>query len=197
MDRALSFNGHVNSICQRSFFIVKTIYEYRNTLNEEVKKTLTNSLVLSIPRYLDAVYGPFLTNFNKYCIQKIQNSCARYVKRLSRRDHVSEPVKELYNNKMDQQRFIHLSCIVHKIIFTKEPIYLAESLLRRSEVHDVNVRGHSAMCIPRHKTQLFKNCFYYLSSHVYNILPEYLKSLSIVQFKSRVKEYVSNTLLSL
>ena len=52
------------------------------------KKKLSESLVLSIPGYLNIVYGPFLTESNKYKIQKIQNSCVHFTRDLSRRDHV-------------------------------------------------------------------------------------------------------------
>ena len=92
MDKRFTFNGHVNRVSQRSYLRLKSLYEFKHMLSVSAEKNLTESLVLSIPGYLDTVYGPFLTAFNKYRIQKIQNSCVRFVHALTRRDHVSQHI---------------------------------------------------------------------------------------------------------
>lgn len=132
-------------------------------LSSETKRALTSSLVLSIPVFLDVVYGPFLTTFNKYRVQKIQNSCVRYVKLIPRRDHVSQHISNIYHLDMSQRRFVHvllitlhMSCLLHKqVVITGIPSYLTEAMVRRSEVIPVNVRNQNAICIPRHETQFF------------------------------------------
>jgi len=140
MDNRLSFNKHVNNISQRAYFKLKSIYHYRYLLSHNIKKILTESLILSIPNYLDIVYGPFLTNYNKFKIQKLQNSCVRFIHDLSRRDHVSQHIAESFKCNMAQKRFIHLSCLIHKLLVLKEPSYLTDFISLRRDTHQVNIR---------------------------------------------------------
>ena len=197
MDKKLTFNTHVNTVCQKSYYALKSIYEYKDIFPGNVKKILTESLVLSIPGYLDIVYGPYLTNYNKYRIQKIQNSCVRYVKGLTRRDHVSQPVSEVYGCNMAQRRFVRMGCQLYKVVIFNEPLYLTELILRRGDIHRVNIRFGDRFDIPRHRTQFFKSCFMYLSAYVYNMLPQNYKILSFPVFKRKIKLYVCDNLLSL
>lgn len=56
MDRKLSFNSVVSNIAQRSFRKLKPVYEFIYTLPVNVKKLLTESLVLFISGYHDVGY---------------------------------------------------------------------------------------------------------------------------------------------
>lgn len=197
MDSKLSFDTHINNICQRSYFKLKSIYEYRNTPPCKIKEILTESLILSIPNYLDIVYGPFLTNYNKYRIQKIQNSCVRFVQGLSRGDHVSQHIVRVYQCNMAQRRYVHLSCLIYKAITFNEPLYLTELIVVRRDIHQANTRFRDALSIPRHRTEFFKSCFLYLSAVVYNSLPRNFKLLSMPTFKFRIKKFVCDNLLFL
>ena len=197
MDKKLTFTSHVNNICQRSFFRLKQIYEFRNVLPLKVKKILTESLILSIPGYLDIVYGPFLTNADKYRVQKIQNSCVRYVLNLSKRDHVSQPIADTFQCNMSQRRFAHMGVLIHKVINLKEPLYLSELIVHRGNLHNVNIRYRDIISIPQHRTEFYKSSFNYLAGYVYNSLPRELKECSGTVFKSKLKKFVLDHLLVL
>jgi hypothetical protein len=197
MDKKLTFTSHVDNICQRSFFRLKQIYEFKNVLPLKVKKILTESLILSIPGYLDIVYGPFLTYADKYRVQKIQNSCVRYVLNLTRRDHVSQPIADTFQCNMSQRRFAHMGVLIHKVINLKEPLYLSELILQRGNLHNVNIRYRDIISIPQHRTEFYKSSFNYLAGYVYNSLPRELKKYSVPVFKSKIKKCVSDHLLVL
>lgn len=194
MDSNLSFNSHVNNICQRSYYKLKSIYEYRSVLPLHVKKLLTETLVLTIPSYVDVVYGPFLTQHNKYRIQKVQNSCVRFVKGLSGRDHVSHHVRNVFKCNMAQRRYVRLSCIVHKTLIIDQPRYLADMVTLREHVHSVDLRSRNTIHIPRHRSEFFKSCYLYLAGYVYNTLPSSFKTLTYATFKRKVKDYVCDNL---
>ena len=49
MDKKLTFNKHVNSILQRSYLRLKSLFEFKNILPKPSKRVLTESCVLSIP----------------------------------------------------------------------------------------------------------------------------------------------------
>ena len=190
MDSALSFDHHVSRICQNCFFKLKSIYEYKSILPTETKRILTDSLVLSIPNYLDSVYGSYLTVFNKYRIQKIQNSCSRYVRCIPLREHISHHNLELFGADMSHRRTIHLCSMIHKIIITQSPDYLNELILRRSDTHQVNIRHGNFINIPSHRTEFFKSCFQYQVAHCYNQVPANLKTLGLNGFKRSIKDHI-------
>lgn len=66
-----SFSKHVNSITQKGFNELCCLYRSRIYLDDSIKKTLCDSLVLSYANYGDAVYDPCLDYSHK--IQKLQN----------------------------------------------------------------------------------------------------------------------------
>ena len=192
MDKFFKFDFHVNNICQQSYFKLKKIHEYKYILPEETKKRLVESLILSIPNYLDIVYGPFLTEYNQFKIQKIQNSCARYVRCVPLGDHVSQHVVELFKTNMKQRQLVHMGSMVHQVINTFKPKYLAELIQFRGDLHDINIRRKNNINIPRHNTEFFKSSFPYQAATLYNSIPENLKTLSLACFKRNFKEFVKN-----
>lgn len=190
MDNRLTFNSHVNKVCQTSFLRLKIIYEYKKYLPVFAKKMLTSSIVLSVPSYLDCVYGPYLTEFNKYRIQKIQNNCVRYIMCLTRRDHISHHVVDIFQLNMSQRRFLHISSIIHNIVQTETPGYLFKCIKFRGDLHHINIRHKDTLDIPKHKLEIFKCSFSYLVAYVYNLIPVSLKRRFCSTFKTSVRQYI-------
>ncbi len=93
IDNELSFKPYVNNLCQKSFFALKSIYQYKYVIPEQIKLTLADSLVLSILNYMDVVYGPFLTVNDSNRVQKIQNCCFRYALQVGRREHITPYIR--------------------------------------------------------------------------------------------------------
>ena len=162
-----------------------------------IKKLLCDSLVLSLSTYMDCVYGPYLTEFNKYRIQKIQHSCVRFICNVKRRDHVTPFLRDISWLRMGERRFLHLSCLVYKVVVTGAPVYLREILVRRSDIHAVNLRYlFTQFTIPKHRTQFFKNCFAYQAVHTLNRL-HFCTDMPTHQFKRMTKNYILENQVSL
>lgn len=189
IDKSLNFNSHVNKICQKSYFALKNLYEYRNLLPKSIKIILIESLVLSIPNYMDCVYGPFLTAFNKYRVQKIQNSCMRFACQLNRYDHITPHLRSENILNMCQRRFLHMSCVINTVINTNCPRYLSNLLSRHGDIHDLNTRHRNNLNIPMHRSEAFKSSFSYQAAHIYNMLPV-RSSCNSRSFKDKIKKFI-------
>lgn len=189
LDKNLNFNSHLNKVCQKSYYALKNIYEYRNLLPKSIKMTLIESLVLSIPNYMDCVYGPFLTTFNKYRIQKIQNSCMRFVCQLNRYHHITPHLRSANMLNMSERRFLHMSCLINTIVNTNCPQYLGDLLIRHGDIHDLNTRHRSNLLIPNHKTEAFKSSFSYQAAHIHNMLPVH-SAKNTKSFKEKIKKCI-------
>ncbi|CAH1986946.1 unnamed protein product [Acanthoscelides obtectus] len=81
---------------------LKLLYTNRYILNFKTRKKLAETLVLSLINYSIAVYFPCLDYVTRYRVQKIQNSCCRFVCGLRKFSHVSKKINELRWLRVDQ-----------------------------------------------------------------------------------------------
>ena len=148
---------------------------------------LCESLVLSYFNYCSFVYGHFLNVLENRKIQRVQNSCFRFVCSLRKYDHVSNAISELNWLNMNNRRKLHFAVFVHKIMVSESPSFLKNRLIPRNATHDRNTRYNSMLSIPKHTTAIFRRCFSYQAAHTYNTLSNDLKILSPVNFNRRYK----------
>lgn len=192
-DTKLKFTLQVNKVVQKSYVALKLLYANKELLDLGLKKSLTETMVLSHFNYGDYIYGPHLNVIDKARIQRVQNSCCRFIHNLRKYDHISTKFKELSWLNMVNRWKHHLAFMVHKVIYTSTPAYLKEMLIQRSNLHQVNLRNVHSLHIPRHRTTLFRKSFLYNAVVLYNSLPNYLKDLSISRFKLKSKFHFLQT----
>lgn len=163
---------------------LKMLNRLKYSLNSETKLKLVQSLIYPGLEYCSAVYYPYLTQNNKNKIQRIQNACMRYVYCIPIREHVTP----YFNNEFKMNnRFKYLYYIfLYKLVRYKCPEYLCQSLVLRSQIHDVNLRTSNYYSIPQHTTSKFKNSFSYMAPNLLNTVNSLL-SLSETSFRRAVK----------
>lgn len=184
IDNRLRYREHVNKILQKCYLALRNLYRNKAFLNIELKKKLSDSLVLSLMNYADIVYGPCLDVKTADRLQKIQNNCIRLIYNLTRYDHVSNKINETGWLNMRYRRQLHLVCFVHKLLRTRCPSYLFNKLKFRSSYHNINVRSQNLLNIPRHRTTFFRRSFSYCSSKLYNAVPTEFKSYNLQRFRT-------------
>lgn len=192
MDDALSFSEHVSMICKKCYGTLKYLYRVQCILPTNLKLQLCESLILPIMDYCISLYGPLLTNLDMYRLQKILNNCIRYSFHLRKFDHISEYFKSVKWLNVASRIKYYLLLTLHKIILTDTPKYLSDKIKLRSDVHDRITRHCNMIDIPIHCTSKFENSFSYLSSW-YNDLPNNFKNMSVIGFKSALKQHLLNT----
>lgn len=193
LDKNVSFTFHVDNLIKVAYAKLRSLYKFKYVLSTSVKLKITESLVLSLFDYCDAVYGPCLSAHDSHRIQVVQNACMRFSTNLKRRDHVT-PSYTLYSwPKMNIRRDIHYSCLVQKIILTKTPLYLKDKIIFADEVQNRSRRNPYLLHIPRHTTSAFKSSFTYYASSLFNSLPpDYKMIKNLKTFKTKVKLHFKN-----
>lgn len=193
IDSELSFEKHIKSLLQKSFFKLKLLYSSRHVLSCDVRKLLCDSLILSCFSYCSQVYWPCLTKFWMSKIQRVQNSCLRFIYSIPRRHHVSHALR--FANWLNMENRFHLqtSVLIHKILIEKKPSYLHRRIKFRCDVHNINLRHRHTISCPSHKLQLYKSSFTYLCFKIYNSIPEQFKILNMHIFKARYKGFLLNS----
>jgi len=187
-DSSLRFKSHISSITQKSFCVLRSLYSARDVLPRQLKIILCDSLILSKVNYCDVVYGPCLDAVDRRRIQRIQNSCLRYIYGLRRRDRVSHLIRQSGWLGMAERRSLHAATMFHRIIKTGIPSYLTCRIRYRTDVHNINVRRKDFLTIPKHRLEYFKRSFSYCIALTYNKIPAHLKSLSTLSFKLKLRQ---------
>lgn len=193
MDVNLNFTAHVNSVCQKCYYVLYNLYKFRDVFPNNLKLKLCESLVLPIIDYCLIVYGSYLTNIDLQKLQKIQNNCVRYSLNIARREHITPFLCKIGWLKIEYRFRYLLTVEIHNILLTKLPTYLYEKILWRNNIHNVNTRNSHKIEIFKHNTEKFKASFSYLASKLYNDVPDSFKTCSISTFKNKLKlMYLNN-----
>lgn len=190
IDTTLRYTLHVNMIIKRAFCNLKLIYANRQLLDRNSKLVLCESMVLCHFNNNSQVFGHALKRNDMNRLQLVQNNCVRLICGVKRRDHITPYLKELGWLTMKQRFILHSSVLYHKIITTKCPSYLFEKIEFRTDVHHINIRYALRITPPLHTTALFQTSYSYMLAHLYNRIPDYLKTKSLLIFKKEMRKMI-------
>lgn len=193
LDCELRFRLHVTHLLRKAYMSLKIMYPHRRYLPRSVKIMLCDSLVLSHFSYCDTVYGPCLDSVDSRRIQKVQNSCLRFIYGIKRPNRVSYKLSETKWLCMHSRRQLHTVCFFYKILVNKSPPYLFDRISFRTDVHNVNIRRKDLLTIPRHRKEIFKRSFSYNMAHLINKVNKSIGGFSSYsQVKGSYKQYLFN-----
>ncbi|XP_045129276.1 uncharacterized protein LOC123515008 [Portunus trituberculatus] len=103
------------------------LYKIRGCLNEFAAKAIVQAVVVSRLDYCNSLlYGATARDIN--CLQKFQNSAARFVSGASRYDHITPVRKRLHWLPIMQRVEYKVALIVYKALNNAAPSYISELL---------------------------------------------------------------------
>ena len=195
-DKVLSWRRHVNIMIGRAISKFKDLSRFKRFLDEEPKKLLCDSLILSQFSFGDIVY----MNIDMYLqkkVQKIQNLCLRFIFNIKKRQqwHSSELLKNLNWLSMKDRRTLNGLSLLFKTLDGKGPDYLKDMFTLVSEVSERNTRIYPRnIYIPNeHYSAIHHKSFRLHIPKIWNSLPVNFKnSKSISTFKKKVKTALLN-----
>lgn len=188
MDNTFRYRIHVSNCLKNAYYKLKLLFPHRSYLPRNIKTLLCESLVLSNFNFCCQVYAPSLDTEYQNKIQKVQNSCIRFIFGILKHEHVSHKLKDLHWLNMKNRFKLHAICLYNKIVRTKLPSYLFNKLLFRTDVHNINTRNKDILTAPIHRTSQFERSFSYNIYKMYNDIPIQMKALSDKLFKTKIKE---------
>lgn len=190
LDTNLSFSEHVDNVFRSAFCKLRSLYCFKNSLTKETKLKLIESLIYPHIEYCSSVFYYFLPKYNMMKLQRIQNACMRFACWIPRREHITPHLFQLKKMNIECRVNYLLLVFLHKLVNDKCPSYLYNMLVRRSHVHDVDIRVDT-FCIPYHKTSKFEGCFTYIAPNLLNKLIDSL-TLPHLAFKRRAFSFCLN-----
>ena len=182
LDHKLSFGPQIDRVICACYQLLRDISSIRRFLTEDEIKSLVNSVVVARIDNCNSVYAG-LSAHHILRLQRLQNSCARVIYGVGRRNHVSELLKKLHWLPIRQRIVFKVLCLIFKCIHGTAPSYLSDILPLTHENRFVR--------IPRTKTSYGDQAFSRLGPMYWNALPTHIRIIpGIVTFKSKLKHYL-------
>lgn len=189
-DQHLCFENHVNLKLGLCYAKLRCLYRYKFLLTSDIKWKLVNSLILSQVDYCSSVYYNYLNANMQNKLQIMQNSCLRFAfTNINYREHITPIYNSLHILKIVSRFELQFATLLYNILKTNTPQYLSTLLVKRSDVHRLDLRFINQMAIPKHSTTKFRGSFEYASSAIFNKYIEfYLTCASKHSFTNSVKK---------
>ena len=124
-------------------------------------------------------------------IQKCQNACMRFIFCIPRREHILPSINNKNILNMYRRRLLHTYCLIHKIITSGKPSYLADMLIPRTSIHSHHTRNNFKFNLPLCNTQAYQSSFSYSAAKIWSALPKTMSSISKIEsFRNEVKNFL-------
>ena len=190
LDRRLSFDQHVSSVCRACYFHIRALRHIRDSLPDDVARTVACSIVSSRLDYCNALYAGMSTdNFKK--LQRVQNTLARVILQQRKFDHITPSLIHLHWLPIQQRVNFKLATLTFKIVHTQQPAYLSDLLSLYEPSRQLRSSSQTLLYRHRSRTILATRSFKHTSVAIWNSLPAHIRNLSsITSFRSHLKSFL-------
>lgn len=148
-DDNLRFKPHFTKLIPWSVMTLKLLHSNRHILDEQLRLRMCESLILSNFNYYDVLYHHCLDSVGVGRLQKIRNSCLRFIYGLGRRERITYYLQRSAWLNMANRRLLHVACFYHKILTMRRPPYLFNRITFKTDVHYINLRFRGRLTIPK------------------------------------------------
>ena len=188
MDKHLSMEEHVKSICKSSQFHLYNIGRIRRFLTRESTEQLIHAFITSKLDYCNSLLcGLPAVQINK--LQRIQNIAARIVTLTKSSSHITPQLKDLHWLPVAQRVKFKVLLLVFKCQHNMAPPYLQDLIRPYKPSRALRSSGQFLLEVPFTQQSSFGNrAFGVIGPRLWNELPLDLRTLSsVTTFKSKLK----------
>lgn len=187
----LSWSKHISEISKKVHYSFHSLKNLQYFLPIKTKTVLVQSLLLPLLDYADACYlDATEEQVNK--LERLQNSCIRFIFGLRKFDHVSKFRTELKWLPIRLRRQTHILCLLYNILFNPlSPNYLRERFVF---LHPPGSSCRSnvqlLLRIPSHSSGFYTNSYTVHAARLWNSLPSSIRTCTtLYTFKKKLKEH--------
>ena len=184
LDSELNWHSHLNSLAKRLSRNVYLLSRLKRFATKDALKLFFEAHINSFVNYVSTVWDSCSGEYMK----RINSIHRRAIKLIlpDQKLNTDEKFKALNILSLEKQLFYNKAVITHKIYHDKAPSYLS-SLLKKAPTR----YGSSKLILPLPRIDLFKSSISYSGSVIWNMLPNYLKTISSTpKFKKLLRIYL-------
>ena len=169
MDENFTWQKQINEITRKANFKLRQLYRFKRFMSQKSKLRVVETYVLSQLNYCDSIYQGANQEV-KGKLQKLQNSCIRFICSLKKRDHITPHIESLKLLNIESRTKCHALAQMHKIIRLTAPSYLISKVDFRRNIHAHNTRFREHIDIKRLHKAIKKGAFFQQTAKDYNSL---------------------------
>ena len=191
VDNHLNLSSHVTKLCAAASFGLRKVGQVRKYLSKPQAEALTHAFISSkLDSCNSLLYG--LPEFQLSKIQRIQNTAARIVARVKKRDHITPILYNLHWLPITQRIKYKILLITYKCLHGQAPIYLSELIDYSKQRRTLRSSNKALLTIPRISTSSYGDrAFSVAAPKLWNDIPPSLRlKETIIDFKKALKTFL-------
>lgn len=177
----LGWNSHVAAISRKVYATLYKLKFHRTALSTAVRIKLITTLVFPHIDYCCLVYHQLTDELNSK-LQKIINSCIRFIFDLRLDEHITPYRRNLGWLSVKGRREYFQAILVHKILHGNVPHYIRQLLVNTNDLATRRTTRLPARTfnIPRFNTEIYRNSFSISAAYLWNSLPTHVTSATSI-----------------
>jgi hypothetical protein len=189
LDNHLTFNQHVASICKSCFYHIRSLRHIRNSLTDEMAKSVALALVSSRLDYANSLlYHTSPANIIK--LQRVQNTLAKIVSKRNLTD-TKEILRTLHWLPIKWRIDFKIATLTYKIKQSGAPSYLTSAINSYAPSRVLRSAELDLLVTPRCRTVLGSKSFSVAAPTIWNSIPLSIRQApSITSFKRHLKTHL-------
>ena len=190
-DQHLSFQSHINKLCQILYLELRRIGKLSNFLNQNSLKILISSYFLSRLDYCNSLLVA-LPEVRLKKLQRFQNQAARIVLKRRARDHVTPMLAELHWLPVSRRIDYKIAVLCFKCLNKTAPQYLYELLEPYVPTRQLRSTNLNLIRARSFKTKNWGGrSFTSFAQNLWNSLPQSLRNVTDeVEFRRKLKTHL-------
>lgn len=189
-DREMSMKAHVNNVCRAANFHLYRLGKIRPLLSQSAATSAVRTLVVSRLDYANSLlYNISEANVRK--LQLVQNSAARLVTRVSRREHITPVLRSLHWLPLRARLEYKIVLMVFKCLHEYAPQYLADCLKVYQPTRSLRSSAMGLCKEVRTRRVIGSSAFSVAGPKLWNQLPNSIRDkATLTHFKTALKTYI-------
>ena len=188
LDGTLSWKPHFDKLTSKVNRVLYSLRFFRSCTTELIRRRLVQFLILWLLDYCSTVTLD-ATCEQKIKLQWLQNSCARYIYGIKRRDHVTPYRRRLGWLRTNTRRQYTTAVLLYKIINFRASSYLYVMFDKCQQSRPAR-SGDRDLKVPKVHTEYGNGSFRAQGMRLWNSLPEHIKYLpTLNRFKTALYDY--------
>ena len=191
LDQSLSMRDQVDMTVKFCYFHIRTIGRVRRYLSQKACETLVYALVTSRLDYCNSLlFGVSQRLFAR--LQRVQNTAARLVLRLRKREHITPALASLHWLPIKFRPRFKILVLTFNALRGTGPRYLRELVARYQPVRSLRSEAKNLLKVPVSRTRSYgSRTFAAAAAALWNELPDRLRDADDVEhFKRDLKTHI-------
>lgn len=191
IDSKLTFNDHINYICNKISKKLGFAYRVSKHLTLYTRKTIYNTIIKPHFEYCSSIlYMCNDTSISK--LQLLQNRCMRFILKCNRYTSINTMQCTLNWFSVKENIKYRTLIFLYKLHNNLLPTYLSANLQYRGDIHDYNTRQRTHIHINLSNLMKTKSSIYDKGAAEFNKLPVSIKQAkNVFQFKKHLYKFMT------